>query len=157
MVKTASRTSGKLRVTSRNSSHFRTFVFCIVTICIVLVISGAYVSFYYAPDKVAERELVRIAKDYYETYYHDAVSKLPEDQLAEATENGLPTVPLRLLYLFDNGRHEDSRDLFETDKLNCNSNSTYVRFVPYAPYGPTDYKMGYTLNCDKVNKRVGLD
>ena len=157
MVKTTNKTSGKLRVARRTSSHARTFVFCIIAICIGIVFLGVYISFNYAADKVAERELVSLAKDYYETYYYKAVANLPDAQKQDASENGLPTVPLRLLYLFDSGRHEDSRQYFETPSLKCDANNTYVYYIPRAPYGPKDYTFGYSLNCDKINRRVNLD
>lgn len=157
MAKTTHKTSGKLRVASRTSGHIRTFVFCIIAICAGTVFLGVYISFNYSADKVAERELNYLAKDYYETYYHKTVANLSEEKKKDAEENGLPAVPLRLLYLFDNGRHEKSRQYFETPSIKCDSNNTYVYYTPHAPYGQKDYKYGYALSCDKFQKRVNLD
>lgn len=113
-------------------------------------------SVHFEDDKVLERELTKIARDYYENYYYDKkmqqfkVGEGGADAaavLSEYTEVGIPEVLLRQLLLFDNSRWKDARELFET--MGCDTNKTGVRFFPTEPYGVKDYTMTINYACEK--------
>ena len=93
-----------------------------------------------------------LAKDYYENYYYDVFTEnLPEEDYLVAfttySEYGFPKVYLRELLLFNDAKHASSRGYFEGQYL-CNTNRTGVTFIPYAPYGRTDYEIKYTYDCE---------
>ncbi|MDO5475415.1 MAG: hypothetical protein Q4F61_03485, partial [Candidatus Saccharibacteria bacterium] len=62
------------------------------------------------------------------------------------TDYGFPKIYLRELLLFDNGRHASSRAYFENDYA-CNTNTTAIQIIPYAPFGKTDYTINYIYDC----------
>ena len=128
---------------------FSTFV---IILCIFLIIFNLATHAIFDPKRMAESEMEKIAKDYYENYYYESfVQKIPEDELSVAfatyTTYGFPKVYLRELLLFDNSRHADSRSYFEGHYV-CNTNQTAVQIVPYEPYGKTDYRINYFYDCE---------
>lgn len=105
------------------------------------------------PVKRSHHELERLANAYYiEYYYPHSLGKYldqPETILKDYVEQGLPVVRLRQLLLYNNGQHADSIDVFTNSTYTCDTNSTYVRYYPFEPYGPRDYTLKlYTDGCD---------
>ena len=130
----------------------RGFATATIFLCIFLVLFNLVSHFIFDPQKVAERELASLAKDFYENYYYDNFTEnLSDDQFATAfltySEYGFPKVYLRELLLFDNGRHEAARAYFD-GQYYCNTNHTAIQITPYAPYGKTDYNVTYTYECN---------
>ena len=123
----------------------------VIILCLVLVFGNVIAHIVFNPETAAKRELERIAKDYYENYYYDIFTEnTPEDELAIALQSyadyGFPPVYLRQLLLFDDGRHENSRPYFSGQYF-CNTNHTSVIYMPYPPYGKTDYSIKYAYDC----------
>lgn len=108
----------------------------------------------YDPVKRSERELDRLAHDYYIEYlYPRALGEHinePETILSDYTERGLPNVKLRQLLYYDEGKNAASLEAFSNIYYKCDTNKTYVRFYPVAPYGPTDFRTYYESACEKV-------
>lgn len=81
----------------------------------------------------------------------DAEIESFEDYMNEGffqyVKNGLPTVYLRKLLLFDDGRHTTSRQYFSNQYV-CNTNHTAVKIKPYPPFGRTDYETEYIYECE---------
>lgn len=110
--------------------------------------------FYNMPEYATEREINALAKDYYENYFYDKfVENLGDNSLTEAmgqyNEVGMDPVKLRQLLLFDDGRHENSRAVFTNKSYPCDTNLSYVKYRPFAPYGKTDYTYEVKLSCKK--------
>lgn len=130
----------------------RKFTTAVIFVCIFLVFFNLVAHAVLDPQKLAENEMQRLAKDYYENYYYDAfISSLPDEDYSIAfttySEYGFPKVYLRELLLFDDGRHTDSRQYFEGQYL-CNTNRTSITIIPYAPFGRTDYEVKYDYDCE---------
>lgn len=130
----------------------RRFATLVIILCLSLVFFNLGAHAILDPKRVAESEMEKIAKDYYENYYYDEfVNSVPEGELniafATYTDYGFPRVYLRDLLLFDNGRHAASRAYFESQYA-CNTNRTAIQIVPYAPFGKTDYRINYFYDCE---------
>lgn len=111
----------------------------------------------YDPVKRSERELEKLAHDYYIEYLYPRAlgSHLnePETVLSDYAERGLPNVKLRQLLYYDEGKNAASLEVFSNSYYQCDTNKTYVRFYPVAPYGPTDFKIYHEAACEKVGAR----
>lgn len=130
----------------------RKFTTLAIILCIGLVFFNLGAHAVFDPKKLAEDELQRLAKDYYENYYYDVFTqKIPESdyELAFTTysEYGFPKTYLRELLLFDDGRNAKSRAYFD-GQYYCNTNQTAIQIIPYPPYGRTDYEVKYTYDCE---------
>lgn len=130
----------------------RKFVTVAIILCLILVFFNLGAGVALDPKRMAESEMEKIAKDYYENYYYDEfISHVPDNEVniafATYTDYGFPRVYLRELLLFDEGRHAASRPFFEGNYV-CNTNQTSIQIVPYAPFGKTDYRINYFYDCD---------
>lgn len=113
------------------------------------------VSAFCDPAKVREQELTKIARDYYvEFLYPGALGKYinqPETVLKNYVDHGLPSVKLRQLLLYDNGKYLTSKSIFSNSSYQCDVNKSYVRYFPVAPYGPYDFVVHYNPVCEEVD------
>ena len=129
----------------------RRFTTIAIILCLILVFFNLGAHAILDPRRIAENEMEKIATDYYENYYYDQfVQNVPENELSLAfttyTDYGFPKVYLRELLLFDNSRHAASRAYFD-GQYTCNTNTTAIQIIPYAPFGKTDYKINYIYDC----------
>lgn len=129
----------------------RRFSIVAIILCLALVFFNLGAHAILDPKKMAEHEMERISKDYYENYYYDNfIANLSEEDAAIAfttySEYGFPKIFLRELLLFDNGRHADSRSFFD-GQYYCNTNHTSMQIVPKYPYGKKDYDILYSYEC----------
>ena len=123
-----------------------------LAVAILAVVGYVAVQFYNMPEYRTEREMNKLAKDYYENYFYDKfVNNLGENSLYDAMgqfqESGLEPVYLRQLLIFDDERHGDLRDVFSTAHYKCSTNTSWVKYHPYEPYGKTDYDYEVNLSC----------
>ena len=102
------------------------------------------------PEEKAEAELEKIADAYYTEYlYPRLLGNLDNDPKAVLQvyyEIGVPTVYLRQLLHYNNDEYAGSEKYFE--RLECNTNTTGVKFFPVEPYGPRDYTVNYIWECE---------
>lgn len=109
---------------------------------------------FFREDRVAERALAALAKDYYENYYFDRFSESTSD-LSDAFEKystiGFPSVSLRQLLLVDNRRFAPYAYSFKNSRYACNQELTTVKIYPKSPYGKTDYDIKLNLSCSWLN------
>ena len=125
---------------------------CLIVLIIVVIVS-LFVGFFFNPERVAERKLAALAKDYYENYFYENFSETIErDDKAEAfkkyEETGFAPVYLRQLLLFDNERNASFEKYFKNDRYSCDRSKTKVQFFPVEPYGKKDYTVEYTFSCN---------
>lgn len=124
----------------------------VLALAIVGVIGYVAVQFYNMPEYRTEREMNNLAKDYYENYFYDKfVNNVGDGSLFDAMgqhqENGMERVYLRQLLVFDGERHGDLREVFDSAHYTCNTNTSWVKYHPYEPYGKTDYSYEINLAC----------
>ena len=127
----------------------------IIVLVVALLAGGGVVGFcawYFQPKLAVEREMETLTRDYYENYYYDEIMNNGGGvkALEEMVDYGLPSVKLRKLLLFDNQRHAESAAVFDSKHYKCDTNTTWAKIFPYAPYGRTDYRVEYTYGCEKV-------
>ena len=125
----------------------------VVIISVITVLGYLAASNYFAPEKMAHRELEKIAKDYYENFFYDNVSaSVPTDQKTEKfkiyAENGFPRVLLRELLLYDDEKHASSEKYFNYAGYTCDQDRTSVTIYPTEPYGAKDYRIEYNYVCE---------
>lgn len=121
----------------------------IVLVSTVAIVAALCTWLIDSPREKAEKEMAQLADDYYIEYLYPRLLGMmtaPADSLAKYSEAGVPTTYLRQLLHYDNDKHQDSSAIFMA--VECDTNYTGVRYYPVAPYGPRDYTVKYTWNCD---------
>ncbi len=124
----------------------------IVAVATLSIVVAIVAEVMYNPEAKAEESLAEMATDYYENRLYKqlvGLSEKPEEILAEYTESGVPTVYLRQILLYDNGKNEEKATDFSNGNFECNTNQTGVRFYPQAPYGPSDFRAEYLWDCER--------
>lgn len=108
------------------------------------------------PVKRSERELSKLADNYYIEYLYPRTlgGKFDEAEaiLKDFTVQGLPNVRLRQLLLYDDAKYASSIEAFSNSHYECDTNKTYVRYFPVEPYGPRDYTVEYGTSCEKLSQ-----
>ena len=122
----------------------------IVTCSTLLIVLALCTGLLKTPQEKAEAELEKIADAYYTEYlYPRLLGNLdndPAETLTEYKEIGSPMTFLRQLLHYNNDEYSKSSKYFE--RMGCNTNSTGVKFFPVEPYGPHDYTVTYTWQCE---------
>lgn len=123
----------------------------IVVVSALMILCAFGIAAVGKPTNKVERELNKIADDYYITYlYPRLLGNLeanPEAILDKYLDNGVATTYLRQLLHYDNDRNAASATVFAT--MACDTNTTWVRYYPEAPFGPRDYHVEYKMNCEE--------
>ena len=132
--------------------HAKRVTIVLIVICLITVLGAMFGVWFFSPEKVARREIEKIAKDYYENYFYDTYfAELAEEErqaeFERYTTRGFAPTYLRQLLNYDNGRHQDSSSKFNYPSYLCDTNSTSVTFIPYAPFAKTDYTMKIEMHC----------
>lgn len=132
--------------------HAKRITIALIVICFVTVLGAMFAFWYFAPAKVARREIEYLAKDYYENYLYDSYfgELVGEERQAEFERYvvvGLAPTYLRQLLNYDNGRHQDSASKFSDPSYFCDTNATKVVFYPYSPFAVTDYTVKIEMSC----------
>lgn len=127
-------------------------IVCII-VAAVAVVASLFIGFFFNSERVAQRKLAELAKDYYENYYYDKFMQTIDDESLEEAfgkneERGFAPVYLRQLLLFDNERNTKYEKYFSTSGYKCNKNETKIQIFPEAPYGKTNYKVEYVFSCN---------
>lgn len=129
-------------------SWYELMVLGIIGVSGVAIVIAAVVGLNFDPWKTVEKEMNAIVKDYYISYLYPRLTK---DDSAESLEvyqeSGIPTTYLRQLLSFDDAKFAKSSTAFSNQYYVCDTNSTGVRYYPYAPYGPEDYRAEYYWSC----------
>lgn len=104
-----------------------------------------------SPAERADKELKKLADDYYVEYLYPRllggrVNEDPTPAMEIYDDMGVPTTYLRQLLHYNDDEKIESADIFAA--VACNTNSTGVRYFPYAPYGPKDYTVVYIWQCE---------
>ncbi len=144
------------KATKRSPFSWRevTLMSLIGTSALMIAFSFMFTSLF-DPIKRSERELTKLANNYYIEYlYPRALGKYldqPKLILDNYTESGLPTVRLNQLLSYDSTKNANSFATFSNDYYQCDTNATTVRYYPVEPYGPKDFTVEYQMSCEKTN------
>ncbi len=128
-------------------------IIAVVVSTLVLVVNIAMGSIF-REDRVAERALLSLAKEYYESYYYDRFSGTTSDLSSvfeKYSEIGFASVSLRQLLLVDNRRFAPYASSFKNSRYACNPELTTIKIYPKEPYGKTDYDVKINLSCSWLN------
>lgn len=133
----------------------KTLLSLIATSAAMIAVTFAF-SALYDPIKRSERELEKLADAYYIEYLYPSVLgkslNQPETILADYVSAGMPSVRLRQLLLYNDSKYSDSASIFSNSYYHCDTNKTYIRYFPVAPYGPRDYTVKYGTACERVSQ-----
>lgn len=120
-----------------------------VGICVVMIMCAFLVRMIGTPEEQMQQKLKYIADEYYITYlYPRLLGDLqadPSEMLARYSESGVATTYLRQLLHFNNDQFRESAPTFQ--QFECDTNSTSVRYFPFEPYGPKDYRIEFDYRC----------
>lgn len=156
--KSSTRLADPTRRSSSKRSKFswrEATLLSMIGVSAVAIVATLILSNIFDPVKRSEHELEKLADSYYIEYlYPRSLGKYlnePETVLKDYVSQGLPTILLRQLLLYNNGKNASSIDAFSNSYYQCDANKTYVRFYPVEPYGPRDYTIQYSTACEKVS------
>ncbi len=140
----------------RNPKLFSNYARIIATIqiciCFVVVVGSSIGCWFLAPERMAQREMERMAREYYETYFYenlfgDMEEKVRNEALKKYSRIGTPVTYLRQLLNYDDGKNSSLAPIFHYPEYSCNTNVANVVFYPQEPYTAKDYTMKITMDC----------
>ena len=141
-----------MKIERRDSYRARNFALGLIIASALLLVIATIATFYFSPENNANRELERIAKEYYETYlYGKSLSTFENgtEGFADFREKGFYPVKLRQLLLYNGGQNRNSQKLFTSDAYKCSLDDSVVIYRPVPPYGAKNYTIEYQTKCEK--------
>ncbi len=148
--------TAKRKNTSRTFSWSERTLIGMISISAICISIALLIDFSFNPERDAEHALEQLAKDYYTEYlYPNTIRNQTSDPskvLASYTEQGYPTVRLRQLLHYNDDAKIEMKKYFDNQYYNCNTNSTTLRYFPVEPYGPKDYTVTYSYDCQDLRE-----
>lgn len=147
-----------MKLHRRNSWRARNFSLVAIAVCTIAIVGSLLANFLLEPERLAQKEMQKIATDYYENYFYpdfianntgDSATADLELAFSAYTEKGFPEVRLRQLLLHNGGKNSASKAYLDAPHYTCDENATSVVYTPRAPYGPKDYTTTYNYSCQK--------
>ncbi len=137
----------------RRYSPAQKTILLIIFIAFFIVFIALLCAFFLKPEKIVKSKIDTIASDYYENYFYEKLitsekyteSKDLDDILGRYKDNGLATLNLRQLLLYDNQKNAEFAPYL---KKYCDEENTYIKFYPEPPYSRTSYHIDYTYSCN---------
>lgn len=139
------RLSRKLKKKEHDRKVFliaKRLILAVIVMAMLLVVLMLLFTSFTQPEKVVTAKIEGITADYYENYFYDRIKDY--SNLDSYTENGFSKVTLRQLLLFDSERHAGDASLLNKY---CDTEATYVRIYPEAPFSKHDYRVDYHYAC----------
>lgn len=141
---------------AKKQSRFTSRLMIILIFIAVATVIAAVVWFKLQDENYfLKQHFEKISRNYYEeVIYPQFIDEHSDQSLEEAFDryqnNGF-TVRLRqiLNYQYLTNDYADLRSTFKGDNFSCDTNSSTAKFVPYAPFGKTDYNAEFELNCTR--------
>ena len=101
----------------------------------------------------ADKKFEELARNYYENeLYENFIVEHDGEDLSVAFSKYTKGFTVKLRQFLNHEflkNNQNYRSYFENDSYACDTNSSFARFIPKAPYGKTDYDIELTLNCSK--------
>ena len=129
----------------------RRVVLGVIIAAIVMVAVGLVSSFFCNSERMTQRKIDEMAREYYEEFvYQNLINgAMSQEEIADVMgryeKYGFAPVPLRQLLLYD-GRKNMEDGGFVTDY--CDENETKMKIYPEAPYDKKSYRIEYTYKCE---------
>lgn len=127
--------------------------FIVIVIGLLTAIAAVIFSNLYENTFFAEKKFDEITRHYYEDNVYETVILENKGEDVEKIFKKYPSgffVKLRQAlnweFLENNTNY---RSFFETESFSCDTNESYAKFIPRAPYGKKDYDVEFNLKCTK--------
>ena len=129
-------------------------IFAVITVLLTAGAGAFYFFIYNKPETAFEREVKKMATDYYENYYYARIEKqFPAEEVKNKlqiqVENGIRPVTLRQLVLLNGGKNLDFRKKVEGRGYKCDEETSSIILTPKKPFGKKDYDVKVSLICNK--------
>ena len=136
----------------KKSDKVKKIIMSGIIIMVLAIIGLVAFDIYNMPDNRADREINRLAADFYENYFYDTyVESLNGGDVAEFLskykDRPMDPVYLRRLIVFSKENGGNADEIFKNDKYDCDTNSSKVVYQPVEPYGKKDYTYTVELSC----------
>lgn len=139
--------TSKPKITWRENLFIGLISACAICTIIALIAESAF-----NPQRDAELTIERLANEYYINYYYPAIigknSDNPATILESYNQQGLPIIRLR--QLLNQTAHSEAESHLQNNFYQCDTNKTFVRYYPVAPYGVHNYNFQITYDCKKA-------
>lgn len=126
----------------------------IIAMSCLCIVASFIAAASFDPARDAESAMSTLAADYYIEFLYPRTlgSRInePAAVLSKYTETGLPSVRLSQLLLYNDGSHAAYSHYFDNKYYKCDVGQSYFSFYPVAPFGPRDYTVKYSTDCEKV-------
>lgn len=143
-----------MKIAKKHSRVTSKVMIALIFVTVITVIAA--VLFFKLEDKnyFLEKKFEEISRNYYEnTIYPEFIAEHSGESLESAFDkyqNNGWTIHLRQILNYEFlEKNNDLRSIFNGDNFSCDTNSSTAKFIPYAPFGKTDYKAEFTLNCTR--------
>ena len=125
-----------------------------ILIAVLAVVAAVIFTNLYENSYFAEKKFDELARQYYEnSLYPNFISEHKNESLEQAFEKYKnPGFEIKLRQLLNDAFLNDNqnyRTYFETSSYSCDTNTSTATFIPYAPFGKTDYRLEISLDCSK--------
>lgn len=148
------RRSNRLRLEPKKLSAPEYSLLGILAVSCLCIVASFLTVASFDPARDAEGAMSDLASAYYiEFLYPRTLGSHINDPapiLSKYTETGLPSVRLSHLLLYNDGAHASYANYFNNKYYKCDTSRSYFSFYPVAPYGPRDYTVEYSPDCEKV-------
>lgn len=152
--KSPRRTNNRLRLEPKKLSAPEYSLLGVLAASCLCIVAAFITVANFDPARDAENAMSSLAADYYIEFLYPRTlgSNInnPAPILSKYTESGLPSVRLSHLLLYNDGSHASYASYFNNKYYKCNTGHSYFSFYPVAPYGPRDYTVEYSPDCEKV-------
>ncbi|MBQ3432996.1 hypothetical protein IJG22_01715 [Candidatus Saccharibacteria bacterium] len=129
----------------------RRVVLWVITATIVVVIAGLIASFFCNNERMTQRKIDEMAREYYEEFvYQNLINgAMSQEEIADVMgryeKYGFAPVSLRQLLLYDGRKNMEEGGFV---KNYCDENETKVKVYPEAPYDKKSYRIEYEYRCE---------
>ena len=138
----------------KESKTMSKIAFFVIIIGLLAAVSAVVFTNLYKNTFFAEKKFEDISRHYYEDELYETILLENEGVSLEDIFKKYPSgifVKLRQALSWEFLENNmNFRSYFETDAFSCDTNESYAKFTPRAPYGKKDYDVEYNLDCKKL-------
>ena len=127
--------------------------FVVIVVGLLVAVAAVIFTNLYKNTYFAEKKFDEITRHYYEDSIYETI--LVENN-GESLENIFKKYPSGIFVKLRQAlswefleKNMNYRSYFETDVFSCDTNESYAKFIPRAPYGKKDYDVEFNLKCNK--------
>jgi hypothetical protein len=134
-----------------NNVWARRVILGVIVVAIVVVMVGLAVSLFCSNERMTQRKIDEMTREYYEGYIYPSLinGSMSQSEIAEAMKRyekwGFAPVALRQLLLYDGKKNMQEGGFV---KNYCDENNTKAKIYPEAPYDKKSYRIEYEYKCE---------